>query len=30
MFISSTSVELFDVALGVFKKTYSGTHPATW
>jgi hypothetical protein len=29
MFISSTSVELFNAALGVFKETYSGTHPAT-
>jgi len=27
MFVSSTLVELFDVALGVFKETYSGTHP---
>jgi len=30
MFVSSTSVELFDGALGVFKKTYLGTHPAAW
>jgi hypothetical protein len=30
MFVSSTLVELFDVALGVFKETYSGTHPAAW
>jgi hypothetical protein len=30
MFISSTSVELFNAALGVFKETYSRTHPAAW
>ncbi len=30
MFVSSTSVELFDVALDVFKETYSGTHPTAW
>jgi hypothetical protein len=30
MLVSSTSVELFDVALGVFKETYSGTHPTAW
>jgi histone-lysine N-methyltransferase SETD2 len=30
MFVSSTSVELFDAALGVFKEIYSGTHPAAW
>jgi hypothetical protein len=30
MFVFSTSVELFDVAFGVFKETYSGTHPAPW
>jgi hypothetical protein len=28
MLISSTSVELFNAALGVFKETYSRTHPA--
>jgi hypothetical protein len=28
MFVSSTLVELFDAALGVFKETYLGTHPA--
>jgi hypothetical protein len=27
MFVSSTSVELLDATLGVFKETYSGTHP---
>jgi hypothetical protein len=27
MLVSSTLVELFDAALGVFKETYSGTHP---
>ncbi len=30
MLVSSTSVELFDVTLGVFKETYLGTHPTTW
>ncbi len=30
MLVSSTSVELFDAALGVFKETYSGTHPVAW
>jgi hypothetical protein len=30
MFVSSMSVELFDAALGVFKETYSGTHPTAW
>jgi hypothetical protein len=29
MLVSSTSVKLFDAALGVFKETYSGTHPTT-
>ncbi len=28
MLVSSTSVKLFDAALGVFKETYLGTHPA--
>jgi len=28
--VSSTLVELFDLALGVFKETYLGTHPAAW
>jgi hypothetical protein len=28
--VSSTSVELFDVALGVFKETYAASHPAAW
>jgi hypothetical protein len=30
MLLSSTSVELFDATLGVFKETYLGTHPAAW
>ncbi|CAK9268093.1 unnamed protein product [Sphagnum jensenii] len=30
MLVSSTLVELFDAALGVFKETYSGTHRAAW
>jgi hypothetical protein len=30
MLVFSTSVELFDAALGVFKETYSGTHLAAW
>ncbi len=30
MLVSSTSVELFDAALGVFKETYLGTHPTAW
>jgi hypothetical protein len=30
MLISSTSVKLFDTALGVFKETYSRTHPVAW
>jgi hypothetical protein len=27
MLVSSTLVELFDATFGVFKETYSGTHP---
>jgi hypothetical protein len=30
MLVSSTSVELFDAALGVFKETYSGTRLGAW
>jgi hypothetical protein len=30
MLVFSMSIELFDAALGVFKETYSGTHPAAW
>jgi hypothetical protein len=30
MLISSTSVEMFNAALGVFKETHSRTHPAAW
>ncbi len=30
MLVSSTSVELFNAALRVFKETYSGTHPPAW
>jgi histone-lysine N-methyltransferase SETD2 len=30
MLVSSTSVELFDAALGVFKETYSKTHLDAW
>jgi hypothetical protein len=30
MLVSSTSVELFNAAFGVFRDTYSGTHLATW
>ncbi len=30
MFVSSTSVELFDATLGVLKETYSRTHLAAW
>jgi hypothetical protein len=30
MLVSSTSVELFNAALGVFKETYLGTHPTAW
>jgi hypothetical protein len=30
MLVSSTSVELFDAALGVFNETYSRTHPVAW
>ncbi len=30
MLISSTLVELFNAALGVFKETYLGTRPAAW
>jgi hypothetical protein len=30
MLVSNTSVELFNAALGVFKETYSRTHPAAW
>jgi hypothetical protein len=28
--VSSTSVELFDAALGAFKETYAASHPAVW
>jgi hypothetical protein len=28
--VSSTSVELFDAALGAFKETYARSHPAAW
>ncbi len=30
MLVSSTLVELFDATFGVFKETYSGTHPVAW
>jgi hypothetical protein len=30
MLVSNMSVKLFGVALGVFKETYLGTHPAAW
>jgi hypothetical protein len=30
MLVSNTSMEMFDVAFGVFKETYSGTHLAAW
>jgi histone-lysine N-methyltransferase SETD2 len=28
--VSSTSIELFDVALGAFKETYAASHPVAW
>ncbi len=30
MHVSSTSIELFNATFGVFKETYSRTHPAAW